>query len=563
MNSNHRENRVPLIVVLASVIALAYFYLLDRIGFSSSHFSPIFKFLLVVYDNHAAWAAVGISILACVWRYPEPVERLCAGCGRHPVLFGMVMIVLLAAGATLIYRAYPLSMDEYAAVFQGKAFATGHLVARVPPELVEWLVVPGFNGMFLIASATSGQIIEAYWPGFSALLAPFQWVGAPWLCNPVLSAIGLWAIFRTTLALTGDRTAGGWAMLFAIASGAFFITGISFYSMQAHLVANVLFVWLLSAPTVMRAMLAGLLGSFALVLHNPFPHAVFAAPWIVGLLLDTRQRRFAGWLGLGYLPLLIGIGGGWGWLRADLLHEAGLTTSLSSALSGSFRWPTADIFNMRAAALVKMSVWAVPGLLVFAAIGARQRWADRRVRLMVASTALTFMAYLFVSFDQGHGWGYRYFHPAWGMLPILAACAMLRQQGRAAPWAGFAGASVVLSFLVMLPLQLSQVKEFIDFHLDPVSHPRRPGNNVYFVDPFGGFYTSDLIQFDPQLCDPDLILISHGQEQNARLVKANWPHARRVGGGYWGEQWYLGATDVRQPDALAGGNLAFQIRVPR
>ena len=85
MNSNHRENRVPLIVVLASVIALAYFYLLDRIGFSSSHFSPIFKFLLVVYDNHAAWAAVGISILACFWRYPEPVERLCAGCGRHPV----------------------------------------------------------------------------------------------------------------------------------------------------------------------------------------------------------------------------------------------------------------------------------------------------------------------------------------------------------------------------------------------------------------------------------------------------------------------------------------------
>jgi len=549
--------------MLGSVIGLAFFYSLDRIGFSSSHFSPIFRTLFVVYDNHAAWAAVGLSVLACFWRNPEPVERLATECGKHPVLVGVTMTVLLAGGSILVYRAYPLSMDEYAAVFQGKVFAAGHLVARVPSGLVDWLVVPGFNGMFLIASAKSGQIIEAYWPGFSMLLAPFQWIGAPWLCNPVLTALGLWAIFRTTLALTEDRVAGGWAMMFAIASGAFFITGISFYSMQAHLVANVLFVWLLCTPTAMRAMLAGLLGSFALVLHNPFPHAVFAAPWIAALLLDPQQRRFAVWLGLGYLPLLVGIGGGWGWLRAELLHDSGLSETLGSAVSGSFRWPTADIINMRAAALVKLSVWAVPGLLVFAAIGARQRWTDRRVRLMVASAALTFVAYLFVSFDQGHGWGYRYFHPAWGVLPILAGCAMVRQNGRAASWASFAGASIILSFLVMLPLQLTQINEFMTLHLDPVAHPRRPGNNVFFVNPYEGFYGADLIQFDPELRDRDLILIWRGRDRNDRLIKANWPDARRIGGGYWGEQWYLGATDVRKPVASADGHLAFQIRVPR
>src|SRR5258708_28116678 len=34
--------------------------------------------------------------------------------------------------------------------------------------------------------------------------------------------------------------------------------------------------------------------------------------------------------------------------------------------------------------------------------------------------SLTFCAYFFVSLDQGHGWGYRYFHGAFGVIPILA-----------------------------------------------------------------------------------------------------------------------------------------------
>src|SRR6202021_894032 len=88
-----------------------------------------------------------------------------------------------------------------------------------------------------------------------------------------------------------------------------------------------------------------------------------------------------------------------------------------------FAWPDAALLNMRVAALAKMWLWAVPCLFVFALLGRVRHRDNRYVRLLMQSAVLTFLGYLFVRFDQGHGWGYRYFQSAWGAVPILAACA--------------------------------------------------------------------------------------------------------------------------------------------
>jgi hypothetical protein len=72
-------------------------------------------------------------------------------------------------------------MDEYAAVFQSKIFASGGLFAELPAPLVPRLIASGFNGVFLLISPSTGHAIEAYWPGFALLLAPFQLIGVPWL----------------------------------------------------------------------------------------------------------------------------------------------------------------------------------------------------------------------------------------------------------------------------------------------------------------------------------------------------------------------------------------------
>jgi hypothetical protein len=540
--------RIMLIGTLLCVLCLAYFYLLDLKLFPTAGMAGIFIFLLRTFDIQAAWLGVGIGLLAMLWRRSGPILWLVDLLGRRVLGAAIVLVILVCLGTVWVYRNHPFSMDEYAAVFQAKIFASGHITAQLPPQMVDWLVVPGFNGMFLLASHASGQAIESYLPGYSLLLAPFFYLGIPWLCNALLAGLALVLIHRMTLDLTGDRHAAGWATLFALASGAFLANAISFYSMQAHLTANLLFAWLLFKPTNARAVGAGLVGSLALALHNPFPHVLFAAPWFVALAVDKDQRRYLVPLLLAYLPLTLLLGGGWLMLRSGIAPIAEHARTLGDNLSGAFHWPDALISSMRLAATVKLWVWAVPCLLVFAGIGARQGWSDRRVRLLSLSAALTFCGYLFVTFDQGHGWGYRYFHSAWGVIPILAATAMARTT---APerLVAYAGALSILSLLLVVPLQMWQIHQVITWQLAHLGNPVRPGNNIYFVNPNRGFYMSDTIQIDPQLRDQDLVLATRGKELDEALILRNWPQAVNLISDEAGVAlWNLGPLDQRRSE---------------
>jgi hypothetical protein len=548
--SSFADRRVRLAGVMLGALCLAYFGLLDRLLFSSARFSPIFRQLLTVYDSQTAWLALAICCLAAFWRRPAPVLRLVEFFGRHPYSVPLASVALIAVGGIFVYRNYPLSMDEYAAVFQAKIFASGQLYARLPRDCVDWLVVRGFNGSFLVASTETGRAIEHYWPGFALLLAPFQFIEAPWLCNAALAGIAVFLIHWITREITGDPRAAGWAMLFTLCSGVFVADAVSYYSMQAHLTANLGLAALLLKPTRYRALGAGLVGSLALILHNPVPHALFAAPWIFAMAVERDQRRYLWPLMLGYLPG-IGLGVGWLLFRTDLGSGAHGLAALPAVVDGVFTWPDAALANMRAAALVKMWLWAPPCLFVFAFMGGLRQRGNRHVRLLTQSAVLTFVGYLFVRFDQGHGWGYRYFHSAWGAVPILAGCALtVRPDDQShSPWSlvSFAGAAAVLNMVVVMPFQMHQVGEIISQHLAQLPMPQRPGNNVYFIHPRGGFYVADMVQIDPLLRDRDLLLVSRGAELDAQLIRRNWPGAVRIEGVPAADQWYLGPQDQRRP----------------
>ncbi|HEV7613177.1 MAG TPA: hypothetical protein VGO37_14955, partial [Steroidobacteraceae bacterium] len=199
------DRRIQLTTVAASALCVGYFYALDRVLFSSAHFAPIFRQLLIVDDFRSAWLALAICLLAAVWKRPAPIVRLADFFGNHPYSLSFASVALLALGAVGVYHDYPLSMDEYAAVLQAKIFASGHLFAQLPRDLVDWLVVSGFNGSFLVASPESGRVIEHYWPGFALLLAPFEFLRVPWLCNASLAALALFLIYWITREITGDR----------------------------------------------------------------------------------------------------------------------------------------------------------------------------------------------------------------------------------------------------------------------------------------------------------------------------------------------------------------------
>jgi hypothetical protein len=563
MLSRFTERDVRAMGLALCAASVAYFYLLDRMVFSSAHFSPIFRDLLTRDDLHSAWLALAICISAALWRRPEPILRLVDRLGQHPIRVALASVIALAIGALVVYHDYPLSMDEYAAVFQSKVFASGTVAAHLPRDLVDWLVVRGFNGTFLIASSENGTIIEAYWPGFALLLAPFQFLTVPWLCNASLSGLSVFLIYWITQEITADKRAAAWSMLFALASGAFLADGISYYSMQAHLAANLAFVSLLLRPSTSRAVAAGLVGSLALILHNPVPHALFAIPWIVTLAFQPDRRRLLGPLIVGYLPGVV-LGIAWLLYRTEIGLSDPHLAATGGAAAGVFAWPSEGLLNARIAALVKMCVWAMPSLFALALLGGILLRADSRVRLLVSSATLTFLAYLFVRFDQGHGWGYRYFHSAWGVVPILAGCAMADRPQLEGRLISFAGASAVLSLLLLIPFQMWQIDRFIAQHLAQLAPPKGPGNNIYFIHPLGGFYVADMIQFDPLLRSQDLLLVSHGAALDAQLIQRNWPGAVKISDDPAAEQWYLGSRDQRQATAGSKDEKKFVIvQIPR
>jgi hypothetical protein len=325
---------------------------------------------------------------------------------------------------------------------------------------------------------------------------------------------------------------------------------ISFYSMQAHLVANLLFVWLLLKPTFTRAFLAGVVGSVALLLHNPFPHTMFALPWILGLARTRGQDRMVLPLLAGYVPLLLVIGGGWAHMRQVISAGPSSFAAMSNDISWAFKLPDKAMLDAQVASFTKLWIWAVPGLFPLAVLGRMRLGSDLRVRLLVQSALLTCAGYVFFKFDQGHGWGYRYFHSAFGVVPILAGCGMaVRTQGDDHLTA-FAGAAALLSLLVVLPVQLAQIQSVIAGHQAQLPPVHRPGNNVYFIRYSGlGFYLPDLVQMDPLLRDPDLILYSRGSDADARLLRENWPTATLVERQKTVQEWHLGEQDQRQMSA--------------
>ena len=215
-------------------------------------------------------------------------ERFVEGWARHPRVVALLGLLLLAAGAWTVYRAAPLSMDEYAPWFQARIFAAGHIATRLPPDLLPWLLPPRLLYPFFATDVHSGAVASAYWPGFALLMAPFSLLRVEWLLDPVLGAACLLMIARLAGRWTGSRAASGWAMLLTLASTAFTANAISFYPLTAHLLANLIWMDLLTegracdfegvrlTGRTSRLLLAGIVGSFALVLHNPVPHAIFA-----------------------------------------------------------------------------------------------------------------------------------------------------------------------------------------------------------------------------------------------------------------------------------------------
>ncbi|OLC74436.1 MAG: hypothetical protein AUH83_09805 [Deltaproteobacteria bacterium 13_1_40CM_4_68_19] len=520
-------------LVLASLAVCALTVVLARSLISPGMARPpAFTYLFLRDEPPAAWLSclliVAAASLGTACRRVS--DRLfVSALARDPRAFIVCATAALAASALLVYRAHPLSMDEYAPLFQARVFARGSLIAQVPAELVPRLVPPV---RWFIEASADGRLVSAYWPGFALLLTPFAWLGVPWLLNPLIGGATLFAIWRIAARIWPGTAAPGWALLLAAASPAFAVNAISLYSMPAHLLASLCFALLLLEPTRRRLVLAGAVGSLALTLHNPLPHTLFALPWIAALALRPGRLRNLPALAAGYLPGVLLLGVGWFWVRAQVgaaeeTAARGAEAAVGSLARLAFALPSLGSLWHRVMNLSELALWAVPGLLVLACLGAWWRREESTVRLLGASAALTLVGYMFVPYDQGHGWGYRYFHAAWGALPLLGAAA-LEHASAGAILRRTVLAAALGSLIAANAMRFSQARGFIDGQLRQIPTAPAPARfEVVFLRLDRGYYTIDLVQNDPFLDGSRWVLLSGGSDEDARFM-TRFPNARRV-----------------------------------
>ena len=511
----------------------------------------IFDYLVRVHDLPGAALAIGIALAAALPGISRPALALVDAIGRHPWPTAAIAFIVLCAGQLFIAIDHPVAGDEHLMLMQSRAFAAGRLAAQFPPELVTWVVPWPYNNSWLYASLATGQVVPAYWPGYALVLAPFSLLGIPWACNPLLASGSVLLIGRLAARLTGAPQAAGWAMLLALASPAFTGMALSYFSMSAHLFFNLVYATLLLERTPRRLLLAGLVGSLALILSNPVPHLLFALPWIAWIAWREGRRSLLP-LAAGYLPLLLLSGGWWIFARQVQGHQwyapyEGDADPWNRFGNFLFFWqvqfsrvfvdPDLATLGKRAAEQVKLWLWTVPGLPALALAGWVLAWRDVRLRLFGLSLLSSVAGFLFVWFDQGYGWGVRYLHPALGAVPLLAAAAMVKLDNEALR--RYAAAAALLSLVLASTLRAWQIHDFVGDHLSRRPPFEKNARQLVFVTLNWDYYTQDFVQNDPFLRAPVIFLLSRGREADEALVQRLFPGARFASQAPYGHVWRL------------------------
>ena len=547
-----RDVRARTFFLTAAIISIAIYYLANNTG--PLGLTSVFHYLFVQFDGSGAFGDVLILVAAACISRKLPAGSILLWVSEHTGIIACGTFVILCIGSEFVYLHHPLAMDEYTQLFQSRIFAAGHLAGRFPPALMDWLIPEGFQNYFLFVSRESGAVASAYWPSFALLLTPFTFLGIPWCLNPLISAATVVVVRQLAVRIFADLRAAGLAVLLTVASPVFYANGLSYYSMPAHLLANSVFALLLTDPTPRRVFLAGTVGSIALTLHNPVPHLLFALPWLVWLATRPDRLRLLACAAAGYAPLCVLLGLGWFWYTAGLRQDH-LETSVAAAtqlehlqrLSEAFALPDRMILWARLIGLAKIWVWAVPGLLLLAALGVRRHVQSPFPRLLLYSAVVTFVGMAFVPVDQGHGWGFRYFHPAWVALPILAAAGLTSQnESEAAPANAdlltFVVASALVTFTCGIALRFFQMHEFISTQTAQVPAYPATGKQIVILDPRFGYYIGDLVQNDPWLRDHTTWMITRGTAEDARMIHDSFPEMHRVYADRYGTVWSAGAA---------------------
>jgi hypothetical protein len=249
------------------------------------------------------------------------------------------------------------------------------------------------------------------------------------------------------------------------------------------------------------------------------------------------------------------------------MHEGSATRGLAAtaeyfdSVRVAFQPPTATVLLARVIGFAKVWVWAVPGMLILACVGGWRWRKEPGCRLLIASALTTLLGYVVVTFDQGHGWGYRYFHSAWIALPILAAGALRTFQdmpGADTPSARreltalftdagsqqFVVACALLSLTAGVGFFALQMHEVVSMLTRQEPAYTATERTVVIIDPRPSFYGQDLVQNDPWLRGNVVRMITQGGAADADMMRTHFPGLHRIYVDRYGSVWSEAAPRV-------------------
>jgi hypothetical protein len=479
---------------------------------------------LVLHAVGVAGAALYLLAMRAPADDPAPDTRARAFYA-WPVALAVVIVTWL--GSRVILHGLPLSMDEFNAVFQSRIFASGRTAAPVPPEWHD--LAPVITPTFVTYRPDDHVWLSGYLPVYAAIRTVFLKVGLEPLVNPLLGGLAALAIAAAARLLRpDDRPTAGIAVLLLATSSQFLLTTMSWYAMPAQLLLNLgwLLLWLRGGRALLLAPWAGVL---ALGLNNPFPHALFVAPFLLRMLTSRRHAMLA-------YAIAAYLAGSALWLA---WWAYALPSGSSGRMAGMFGLPggamlATQIMNL-ALALSWQNLLLAPGLGV-ALAGWRRLSAVERD--LAVGLLLTLGFYAFFERTQGHGWGYRYFYPALGNAVLLAAVG-LRSVGRVAGEARLrhlVGSAALLALVFQFPWRSIQVEGFVRPWARAVSLVAESHEPVVVLPTASVWYGFDLIRNDPFLGPP--VSVSGSGEKPGSPAPAEL--RRRVGS----EAWFVTADEL-------------------
>lgn len=430
---------------------------------------------------------------------------------------GLALFVTLGArlGANRWLQDVDLSMDEWTLGFQARIFSHGRISGQIDPRWrpVAFALIP----IFVEWKPATSEWLASYLPVSAAIRALFLSADAERWANPVLAGLAVLCLAAILRRLRPEDPKSVWLGLGLLCSSSqFLFTSMTGYSFPAHLLLNLVWIWAYVRQG--RAwLLLPWIGFLALGLHNPVPHALFVLPFLWRV-FRTASRGWRVYL-LGMYALAISV-----WYAYT--RFAGLLSG-GRDLGTIFALPGARHLLVQAIHWVLLFAWQTPLLALLMVLPFFWwRTLPALERDLAAGVALSFTFYCLISYDQGHGWGYRYMYAVLGNLVLLGVFAGHRLRASLPPRTAALGMTLLLlPVAAQVPLRGMQVQRFVDPFARAFRYVANDSSGCVVVDPAIGWYSQDLVRNDPFFQTEPRVLFAN------RISPAAMPRLETLCGG--------------------------------